>query len=86
MESAQGYGPWFVGVRIFSGVPYAGVVESGLWRSPRKREAANTRPWVQILPPAPFRKLYSEVPFVDWGCEGKNKLSKMFSGIRTQPA
>lgn len=53
MESAQGYGPWFVGVRIFSGVPYAGVVESGLWRSPRKREAANTRPWVQILPPAP---------------------------------
>ena len=54
MDSAQGYGPWFVGVRIFSGVPYAGVVESGLWRSPRKREAANNRPWVQILPPQPY--------------------------------
>lgn len=38
MESAQGYGPWLVGVRIFSGVPYAEMAESGLWRLPRKQE------------------------------------------------
>lgn len=71
MESAQGYGPWFVGVRIFSGVPYAGVVESGLWRLPRKREAANTRPWVQILPPAPISGCSAVDSARDLGSRGR---------------
>lgn len=59
----------------------AGVVESGLWHPPRKRKATNNRPWVQILPPAPYRKLYSEIP-LRAGATRKNKDPRMFSGIR----
>lgn len=38
-----------------------------------------------LIPCARLGEMHTEVPIENWSNDGKNKVSNMFFGIRTQP-